>query len=125
MEHTSVRIRAFRATDDYESCQRFIEGHRKVLDNHGIERVTSSNNEWAFNPSVFVVIVESLDRQKTYGGARIHAFRENDLLPFESATAEMDPAITGIIRNYSKSGTGELCGLWNSIEVAGLPIQAV
>jgi len=70
----TVRIKAFRAINDQAACQRFIDGHKKVLENHGVDKVTSSNNEWAYNPSVFVILVESVDGQKTYGGSRIHAF---------------------------------------------------
>lgn len=117
-----VKIRAFRATDDFEACQKFIDGHRKVLDNHGIEKVTSSNNEWANNPSVFVILIESLDGTKTYGGARIHAVDGKYLLPIEAAIHEFDTKIFDIVKEQSVKGTGELCGLWNSKEVAGLGI---
>ena len=47
---TEVRIRAFRAIDEPETCHRFIEGHKKILENHGINKVTSSNNEWVKTP---------------------------------------------------------------------------
>jgi hypothetical protein len=28
---TDIRIRAFRATDEPETCKRYIQGHRKVF----------------------------------------------------------------------------------------------
>ncbi len=122
MSYTSVRIKAFRAINDFASCRKFIEGHRKVLDNHGISKITSANDEWAYNPSVFVVLVESLDGSKAYGGARVHAADGITGLPIEEATEYLDPKIHEAVKKYSAAGTGELCGLWNSIEVAGLGI---
>lgn len=117
-----VRIRAFRAVDDPESSQRFIDGHRRVLEVHGVKKVTSANHAWAQNPSVFVIIVESLDGKKVYGGARVHAAGGTQPLPIEEATGFMDNKIYDLVRELSIDGTGELCGLWNSLEVAGLGV---
>ncbi|HYJ63509.1 MAG TPA: hypothetical protein VEV62_07185 [Parafilimonas sp.] len=117
-----IRIRAFRATEDRDTCLRFIEGHKKVLEYHGIYNVSSSTPNWLSNPSVFVIVVESLDCSKLYGGARIQAADGKTMLPIETAVGEMDPQIHKYIAKYAKYGTGELCGLWNSIEVAGLGI---
>lgn len=121
----SVKIRAFRAVDDPESCQRFIDGHRRVLENHGIMKVTSSNNEWAQNPAAYVLIVTSPeDENKILGGARIHAADGVHKLPIELATGELDPRIYDIVKEKSLQGTCELCGLWNSREVAGMGVGA-
>ncbi len=122
---TEIIIRAFRATDDSETCLRFIEGHRKVLENHGINKVTSSNDDWMYSKSVFVIVVETLNREKLYGGARIHAADGITPLPIEEATMGMDSSIYGIVRNSAVDGTGELCGLWNSVEVAGYGIGSL
>src|ERR1700745_3592912 len=113
---TEIRIRAFRAVDDSETCLKYILGHQKVLENHGIYNVTSSVVEWMYNAAVFVIVVESLDRTKLCGGARLHAADGKIPLPIEVATGEMDPRVYDYIRFYAKNGTGELCGLWNSIE---------
>lgn len=121
-KETTVRIRAFRAIDDYKSSMKFFEGHRKVLDNHGIDKVTSSTMDWAFNPAVFAVLVESLDGAKAYGGARIHAYDGITPLPIQDATGIMDPLIHEAVNDRARKGTGEICGLWNSVEVAGMGI---
>lgn len=123
--NAEIRIRAFRAIDDPESCQKFIEGHRHVLEHHGIIKVTSSNNEWANNPAVFVIVVETLDGQKLYGGARVHAANGITRLPIEDATGYLDDRIYDIVAQSAQNGTGELCGLWNSKEVAGLGIGSL
>ena len=122
---TDIRIRAFRATDDPDTCLKFIEGHRRVLSIYGIENITSNTDSWMFNRAVFVVVVESLDKQKLYGGARIQAADGNMQLPIEEATSEMDNRIHDVVKQYARFGTGEVCGLWNSKEVAGLGIGSL
>lgn len=117
-----VTIRAFRSIDDPDACDRFINGHRRVLEAHGVKKVTSSNNEWKSNPAVFVVNVESEDKQKVYGGARIHVADGEHPLPIELATGYLDASIYDHVYRERQRGTGELCGLWNSMEVAGMGI---
>lgn len=124
-EKPVVRLRVFRAIDDPETCQKFLEGHTHVLTSIGITKVTSSKNEWTSNPAAFVLIVESLDRKKVYGGARVHVAGGSEPLPIEEATAAIDPAIHDIIWEYAQYGTGELCGLWNSREIAGYGIGSI
>jgi hypothetical protein len=122
MIRKSVHIRAFRAVKDEESSLRFIRGHEKVLEAHGVKRVTSMNHDWMHNPAVFVILVENEDRTKVYGGARVHAAGGTQRLPLEDATGYMDNKVYEAVERESIHGTGELCGLWNSIEVAGLGI---
>lgn len=120
-----VRLRAFRAVDDPETCQLFIDGHTHVLASIGITKVTSSKNEWTTNPASFVLVVESMDGSKVFGGARVHVAGGNQPLPIEQATATLDPSIYDLVWNYAKEGTGELCGLWNSREIAGYGIGSI
>lgn len=120
-----VRLRAFRAIDDPETCELFLEGHAHVLTSIGITKVTSSKDEWTKNPAAFVLIVESLDRKKVYGGARLHVSGGTEPLPIEQATGAMDPAIFDLVYDYAQQGTGEGCGLWNSREIAGYGIGSI
>jgi hypothetical protein len=120
-----VRLRAFRAIDDPETCNLFIEGHTQVLTNIGVAKVTSSKNDWMFNPAAFVLVVESIDGKKVYGGARVHVAGGNQPLPIEQATAALDPAIYDLVYNYAQEGTGEFCGLWNSREIAGYGVGSI
>ena len=73
-----LKIRAFRAIDDQYTCEKFVVGHRHVLESIGVTKVTSSKNEWMVNPAVFVIIVESQDREKVFGGARVHVSGGNN-----------------------------------------------
>ncbi|RKE45605.1 hypothetical protein [Sphingobacterium detergens] len=120
-----VRLRAFRAIDDPKTCERFIEGHAHVLTAIGVKKVTSSKNDWMYNPASFVLIVESLDGEKVYGGVRIHAAGGSEPLPIEQATGAMDARIYDLVYDYALHGTGEGCGLWNSREIAGYGIGSI
>ncbi|SEL59058.1 hypothetical protein [Parapedobacter koreensis] len=124
-EHPVVRLRAFRAIDDPKTCELFIEGHTRVLTNIGVTKVTSSKNDWMYNPAAFVLIVESLDGEKVYGGARIHVAGGSQPLPIEQATGAMDPAVYDLVWKYAQQGTGEGCGLWNSREIAGYGVGSI
>jgi len=120
---SEISIRSFRAIDDLESCMRFREGHLGVLEAFGF-KLTSSTEEWMFDPGTHVIIIESPDREHTYGGSRLQLFGSKLELPIQSAVGEDIPELD----NYLASRTGpvaELCGLWNSVAVAGLGIGSV
>lgn len=120
-----VRLRAFRAIDDYDTCVRFIEGHQHVLEVYNLKMVTSANYEWTKNPAVFVIVVESLDRTQLYGGARIHVAGGSQPLPVEEAIGRYDERILDFVKESGKTGTGEGCGLWNSREIAGYGVGSI
>ena len=101
---SDIRIRAFRAVDDLETCRKFIEGHRKVLTIYGIENITTNTEDWMFRRSIFVIVVEKLDGSKLYGGVRIQIADGIYPLPIEEATGKMDPAIYEIVRKHAKTG---------------------
>ncbi len=123
IEKPRVTIRAFRAVDDYDASMRFVEGHKRVLTAHGVKKVSSSSPDWIINPHAFVINVEDSETGKVYGGARVHRYHKDYLLPIQEATGPMDDLIHEVVRReHEKGGTSELCGLWNSFEVAGLGI---
>src|SRR5690606_12367932 len=96
-EKPVVRLRAFRAIDDPVACELFVEGHKHVLTSIGVEKVTSSKNEWISNPAAFVLIVESLDKKRVYGGARIHVAGGSEPLPIEQATGALDSSVFDLV----------------------------
>jgi len=120
-----VRLRAFRAIDDPETCALFVEGHISVLANIGVTKVTSSKNEWTSNPAAFVMVVESLDGKQVFGGARVHVAGGSEPLPIEQATSAIDRKVFDLVSEYAQHGTGEVCGLWNSREIAGYGIGSI
>jgi hypothetical protein len=121
-QRPEVRLRAFRAIDEPEACELFVEGHTQVLTSIGVTKVTSSKNGWTTNPAVFVIAVESISDKKMYGGARVHVAGGTEPLPIEQATSKLDPSVHELVRKYAQHGSGEICGLWNSNELAGYGI---
>ncbi len=119
---TSIVFRAFRAVDEPEACLRFIEGHRKVLEIYGITMITSNKALWMEHESTYVILVESKEDGKVVGGARVQIADGNLLLPIEEAVGIIDKKIYDIVNSYKSDSVAELCGLWNSREVAGYGI---
>ncbi|MEN9332887.1 MAG: hypothetical protein RLY35_67 [Bacteroidota bacterium] len=119
-----IRIRSFKAIDDLDSCMKFQEGHLDVLRSFGFQ-VSSSKEDWMTSEFVHVVIVESEDGRKIYGGARIEEANKGRPLPVQSAISYLDPKIDEYVNQRAGKKFGELCGLWNSVAVAGLGIGSV
>lgn len=119
------RFKAFRAIDDPERCHSFAKGHANVLKEYGVTKVTSANNQWMFNPYVYVVVVELADSGQIVSGLRLHIAHEDYPLPMEQAVAPVDQRITDLVKNYSQGGTAEVAGLWNSRSISGYGIGAI
>ncbi|MCB9046532.1 MAG: hypothetical protein H6550_10380 [Chitinophagales bacterium] len=115
-----LKIRVFRAIDDLESCRRFAEGHANVLRDYGVTKVTSSKNDWFYNPDVYVALVEMEDTGVVVGGERIHMVNKKYPLPIEEAVSVVEKRIFDLVADYADNKvTGELCGLWNAKAIAG------
>ena len=119
-------IKAFRAAEKHEECLKYADGHLKVLKNVGVTQVTSAKLEWIDNPNVYVISVENKVDGKILGGARVHVKDSSHRLPIEDAVYELDESIFDrVLKDSIDGGTGELCGLWNSREVAGLGLGSM
>jgi hypothetical protein len=125
MSDIKIVIKAFRAPDDKAACHKFVDGHMKVLKIYGITMITSANIEWFDDPDTYVILVESEDGEKVYGGARVQIAGGKYRLPIEKAVMTMDNHVSEVVNEYAKYGTAEFCGLWNSREVAGLGIGSM
>ncbi len=120
-----VRITAFRATENPEACDKFIEGHSKVLSSHGVDKVTSSNNDWKYNPEAYVILIETGDGERVLGGSRVHCLGGTQPLPLVPATRDLDKSVIDYVDQLGEKGVGEICGLWNSLEVAGMGVGSI
>lgn len=121
----NISFTAFRGVDDREACMRFIEGHRRVLEIFGITQITSAKADWILNPDVYVMLVTDSDTGKVLGGGRIHKANRINALPIEEAIGFMDEKIYTMIDSHTDAGTGEVAGVWNSFEIAGLGIGSL
>lgn len=117
-----IRFRAFRAVDNPELCEKYLQGHVQVLVNYGITNITSNNRDWMKWDTVYCVVAEKEDGTLV-GGIRTQIADGINLLPVEKAVGHLDPNIHNIVRNYIDDGVGELCALWNAKEVAGMGLS--
>jgi len=115
-----LKIRAFQAINDQDSCRLFAEGHAKVLLDYGVTKVTSSSTAWFTNPAVYVMLAQNDKTGEIVGGVRIHIADGKTRLPMEDAISIVDKRVFELIGKYAPDGTGELCGLWNAKSVVGM-----
>ena len=87
--------------------------------------ITSAKVVWMNDPDTYIILVESEDGEKLFGGARVQVAKGVFPLPIEDALAKFDPNIHNYVKELIPQGTGELCGLWNSREVAGLGVGSI
>ena len=118
-----IQIRTFKAPDDPEACEKFIVGHQKLLEIFGISKITSNRQDWVDDEHTIVILVEDKDTRAVYGGARVQMVSDRFSLPIETAIGKYDSRIYEMInQDQLQGGTCEICGLWNSREVAGMGI---
>lgn len=115
-------FRAFKATENKELCEKYLDGHIQVLVNYGITNITTNNKEWMDWDFVYCVIAEKEDGT-VVGGVRTQIADGTHMLPVEKAIGKMDPKIHEIVKHYQADGVGELCALWNGKEVAGMGLS--
>ncbi len=115
----SVVFRAYRAVDDRESCEKFVAGHRSVLEAYGITMITSNNANWAAHRNTYVILAESPDDHRALGGVRLQIADDTLSLPIVHAVGKVDQKITDIITRDKDKVIAEACGLWNAKEIAG------
>jgi hypothetical protein len=117
-----LRFRAFKATDNPELCEKYLEGHVQVLVNYGITNITTNTRDWMQWDTVYCVIAEKEDGT-VVGGVRTQIADGIHPLPVEKAIGKMDPNIHKMVQQYLAEGVGELCALWNAKEVAGMGLS--
>lgn len=120
-----AKIRAFRSPDDVETSLKYVDGHRKVLESYGVKKVTSASVDWLHDPQTYVVLVESEDGDKIYGGGRIQIRTQEMKMPMEDAIAKIDKGIYDYMDKIGSETIAEFCGLFNSKEVAGYGIGSI
>lgn len=121
---TDYKLRAFRATDDFDSCSRFFEGHTKVLTDYGIVNLNTSQPSWMKDENAYVVLAED-PFGEAVGGLRVHKYIGQDSIPLIDALADIDEGIVRAFKSSLPLGTAEVCGLWNSRKIFGRGISSL
>ena len=120
-----IKFRAFRAVDEPKLCEKFIEGHRKVLEIYDIAMITSNKALWMTHANTYVILAEDEDSGKALGGARLQIADDILSLPIQEAVGQVDSKIYEVVSQRRAQGTGEVCGLWNSREIAGFGVGSI
>ena len=119
-----LRLKAFRAVDNPELAQKYVQGHQDVLKIYGITEITSAKDDWYNNPATYAIVAIDEDTQEVVGGIRMQVVGGDRPLPVEDAVGYMDDRIHDIVHTYHTIfGAAELCGLWNSRKVAGYGVS--
>ncbi|MCT4580680.1 MAG: hypothetical protein N4A35_04615 [Flavobacteriales bacterium] len=120
----NIRIFVYRAIDEPDLCQQYLNGHRQVLIDYGIENITTNNEKWMNNPNVYCIVAKDMELNSLVGGTRIHIADGICELPVEAAVGDMDSKIHDKVRAYGvNGGVAESCGLWVAKNGAGLGIS--
>ena len=98
-------------------CEMYITGHEKILIDHGLEGLISTDKYWIERPDVFVVLAYYNDTP--LGGIRLETKNNSELLPFEKSLKPFDANIERVIKEMNYSSIYEACGLWNAKIAAG------
>lgn len=123
MTEDNYKIFVFRAIDEPELCQQYINGHVKVLTDYGITNVSTNNSKWKNHPYIYCAIAKNTKTEELVGGVRIQISDGVHPLPVEAAVGYMDPNIYEKVKEYAFSdGISESCGLWTAKSVKGLGV---
>jgi len=120
-----VKVRIIKAVEDPVTTAKYIDGHLKVLESYGVTKVTSADTSWVSNENVYLVLFEANDDSRILGGARIQLNTEDVQIPLVSAIKDIDSRIIDYMSQFRPMEVAELCGLWNSKEVAGYGIGSI
>ena len=119
-----ITLKAFRAPDQPELCQEFMREHRKVLEDFGIQNVSTNNERWMSDPNAFIIVAlhGSLGM---VGGIRLQVASETEPLPMEEAVGKMDPLVKEELEALRVHGNGEVCSLWNANRYGNMGIPVI
>lgn len=111
------KIIGFWASERPDLCEKFIKGHEKILIDHGLNSLISTDAYWTSRKDVFVLLAET--KNESIGGIRLERKRKAELLPFEKSLLPFNSDITQLIDRLSFNDIYEACGLWNAKSAAG------
>lgn len=125
-----AEVRVFRADRHPDVCHELVDGHQAVLQAYGIKRLTTFNRDWIGDSNVIVIVAvgrgSGVDgrKERVLGGARMHGAPTLEQLPLMRAIGAQDSRLADHMKPYISEGAYELGGMWNSIELAGMGVEA-
>lgn len=119
-----ITIRAFRAVDEPVTCRAFLQGHAKVLEDFGIQNVTTNNPLWCSDPDTYVLVALTKEHGMI-GGIRLEVAKAGRTLPMHDALRKFEPGIGGRLSGMGEFGMAEVCGLWVANEMVGMGLPGL
>ncbi len=116
MDH--ITIRAFRATDEKDTCARYIMEFVRVLEQIGVASTFRPDVQWCADPDSIVFVAEH-PVLGMVGGIRLQRAKTGRPLPMEHSLRTLAPALPELLSPLSERGNAELGALWNAHRFAG------
>lgn len=121
----AVRVVVYPANMHEARSHELVDGHRAVLAAYGIKELKTFSRDWIGNPEVMVIAALSNQTGKVLGGARMYRANEPADLPLYQAVQDQDPNLASFLEPFIAEGAYEIGGLWNSLELAGMGVEAL
>src|SRR5579872_4476168 len=99
----NLKFKAFQPIKEITLSERYIAGHKKVLEDYGITNITSNNRVWLDMPCVYAVIAEN-EEGEVIGGIRVQMADGTHPLPVEKAIGHMDARIYDVVKSHYENG---------------------
>lgn len=117
-EPLTCEIVGFWASERPDLCQLFLKGHNKILTDHGLTDLISTDDYWVDDNTVYVVLAIS-EQGEPIGGIRLEKMLDSRSLPLEKVLTPFDSNISTYIHSLPYANLYEACGLWNAKSAAG------
>ena len=122
---SAARVVVYSADQNQERSHELVDGHRAVLAAYGIKELKTFNRDWIGNPEVQVIAALSTKSGKVLGGARMYRAHVPSDLPLYQAVHDQDVNLGAFLEPFIQEGAYEIGGLWNSLELAGMGVEAL
>ncbi len=121
----AARVVVYPANQHEERSHELVDGHQAVLAAYGIKELKTFSRDWIGNPEVMVIAALSTQTGKVLGGARMYRAHIPADLPLFQAVQDQDPKLGKFLEPFIAEGAYEIGGLWNSLELAGMGVEAL
>lgn len=114
-------LKIYKTIDDPTQALKFIEGHRKVLEEFNLDEFLSKETASFFkNPNSYLICLEDNMTGEIIGGMRIQQFHKSFPLPIVN---HFNLKEENIMNLFGKN-CAELCGIWTNRKI-DLPISEI
>ncbi|MBS1942246.1 MAG: hypothetical protein JST38_15355 [Bacteroidetes bacterium] len=106
-----ILLHAFKAPDEPGLCAEFLQEHRKVLTDIGVNEIVATENPWVSDPNCYVIVALH-EEHGMVGGIRLQLAAPGVNLPMTDIIEKAFPQVHQAMDALLPWGNGEVCGLW-------------